>query len=119
MVADNNKKTLELSSEEQATTGVYKLQSKQINTLKRSLKKTQDKLEEMREEKHKREKENAVLKHKQESMFWIELSKFLSSAGFGFSIGYLFIEDSNYYLGLSILISSLIIFIISLVFSNK
>ena len=111
------KKRHTLTPKEQATTATYKLQSNEIESLKESLKKTQDELETMREKNFNREKENTILRHKQKNIVWIEVFKFASSVGVGFSTNYFF--SGNYLSALTILISSFIIFTITLVSSNK
>jgi hypothetical protein len=109
---DNN-----LTSEEKNTSVAYKLLSKENGALKRSLKKTQDSLEDMRKEKFDHEKENAILNHKQRTVFWIECCKFSSSAGIGFATSYFFQGSIEQFLTIGI--PSVIIFFIALFFSNK
>lgn len=111
------KRDNKLTKSEKRTTAAFKLISAENESLKKSLKKTQNALEKMREEKFIHEKDNAVLTHKQKTMFWIEFFKFLSSAGVGFSANYFI--SGNYQFALPIAISSIVIFIAALVFSNK
>ena len=85
--------------------------------LKKSLKKTQDELEKMRAEKFQHEKRNAVLENKQKTLIWIEIFKFLSSAGVGFAINYYFIGNVSY--ALVVGIPSLLLFIVVEFLSNK
>lgn len=114
MSRKNNHK---LTKAEQATTVAYKLISEQNENLKKSLKKTQDELEKMRDDKFSHEIENTLLKQKQKSIFWIEFFKIISGCGIGFSLNYL--QTQNYSLFLVYLVPSLVICIVTLVFSNK
>ncbi|MFH1001056.1 MAG: hypothetical protein V1783_09465, partial [Bacteroidota bacterium] len=102
---------------EQKTTAAFKLKSEEIKALRQSLKKTQDQLEAMRQEKFEHEKRNAVLENKQKNIFWIEFFKFVSAGGIGFATSYVF--SNNVPLALSFGIPSIVIFIIALIASNK
>lgn len=112
-----NQKNNNLRPAEQKTTAAFKLLSEQIKTLKLSLKKTQDSLEQSRTEKSEVEKRNSILEYKQRSIFWIEIFKFLSSAGIGFAANYLVIADFNTALFYGV--PSIIIFSVTIIFSNK
>ena len=111
----NNK--YELSTAEQKTTVAFKMLSTENDSLKKSLENTQNELEKMREEKFKQEKNNSILEYKLESVFWVESFKFLSSAGIGVAGSYLI--SGNILLTLSVGAPSVIIFIVTLKFSNK
>jgi hypothetical protein len=106
-----------LTKREQSTPVAYKLLSTQNKSLKLSLRKTQDELEKLRQEKTEIDKNFAVLQHKAKSIFWIEFAKFSSSAGIGFATNYVFSGSLN--IALSIGIPSLLVFLVSLLFSNK
>ncbi len=117
MTAKKNKNKYKLTKKEQKTTVAFKMLSGENDLLKKSLKKTQDELEKMRQKKFEHEKENNLLKYKLEYVFWIEMFKFFSSAGIGVAGNYLLNKEVN--IALSIGIPSVIIFIVSLLFSNK
>ena len=117
MTKKRKKDEYKLSKAEQETTTAFKMLSAENEVLKKSLKKTQDHLEKMREEKFKHEKENGILKYKLESFFWIEIFKFISSAGVGVAGNY--ILNSDFKTALAIGLPSIVIFIVTLVFSNK
>ena len=113
----SKKSSVFLSPAEQKTTAAFKLKTAEIKALKKSLKKTQDKLEEMRQEKVGHEVRNAVLENKQKNVLWIELFKFISAAGVGFATSY--VISNNISLALTFGIPSIIIFIIALIADNK
>jgi len=107
----------DLTPEEQKTTATFKLKSEEIKVLRKSLRKTQDQLEVMRQEKFGHEKRNAILENKQKNVFWIEFFKFASGGGVGFATSYIF--SNNIVLALAVGIPSTIIFIVALVADNK
>ncbi len=113
----NNKKITDLTKKDLKSPGVVKIVINENKTLKESLKETQDELEKMREEKFEQEKKNVVLEERQKTFFWIELFKFLSIGGVGFSINYF--VSGNKTLALAFGIPSVIIFITMLIFSRK
>ena len=106
-----------LTKSEKQTTAAFKLISLENEALKKSLIKTQNALEKMREAKFQQEKDNAILEHKQKTIFWIEFFKFISSIGIGFSINYFIL--GNYQIALSVGITSVLIFSITIIFTNK
>ena len=106
-----------LSKAEQKTTTAFKMLSAENDSLKKSLKKTQDELEKMRREKFEHEKKNSLLEYRLEATFWIELFKFLASAGIGVSASYFIV--GNLYLSLTIGIPTVVIFIVTLIFGKK
>jgi len=106
-----------LTKKEQATTATYKMMSDKINNLEASLKKTQDESEKFQQENHELDKKVVLLEDKMKNNIWIEIFKFISSGGIGFSINYLTAGSES--IGLSIGIPSVIIFIICLVVNKK
>jgi len=108
-----NERQNKLTKREQSTTTAYKMMSDKINNLEKSLKKTQDESEKERKEKHELEKKKILLEAELSKNNIIEVIKFLSSVGMGFSINYLTSGQAS--LGLSIGIPSLIIFIVCLI----
>lgn len=106
-----------LTKAEQSTTVAFKFLSTQNKSLKLSLKKTQDELEKIRQEKYELDSKIAVLQHKQKSIFWIEFAKFISAGGIGFATNYYFSGniDRAFMFG----IPSIVIFLLTLLFSNK
>ena len=114
---ESNKNIYNLSPKEQKNTGTYKILCHKIGSLEESLKKTQDSLEKSKKKMIKLEKENAIYKHKTSSIFWIEFSKFLSSAGIGIALNFLLINNITPTLAIGI--PSIIVYIISILFSNK
>ena len=106
-----------LTQKEQSTTATYKLMSEKINNLEASLKKTQDESEKNRTEKHEVEKRNILLEEKLKNNNLIEIFKFISSGGIGFSINYFTI--GNISLALSVGVPSLVIYIVCVVVNKK
>jgi len=112
-----NKTQNKLTKKEQSTTTAYKLMSEKINNLEASLKKTQDEAEKIRTEKYGIEKKNILLEEKLKNNNFIEILKFLSSVGVGFSVNYFTNGSSG--LGYSIGVPSIIIFIICIIVTRK
>ena len=106
-----------LTKKEQATNVAYKLMSEKINSLEKSLKKTQDESEKERQAKNELEKKIILLESNLENNIYIEIFKFLSSGGIGFAINY--VTGGFWQLGLSIGIPSIIVFIVCIVVSKK
>jgi|GEM_PF-3535430 len=111
------KKITNLTNKDLESPGVAKFVINENETLKKSLRETQDRLEKIKEEKFEHEKKNIILETKQKSIFWIEFFKFISSVGIGFAISYIF--SGNNTAALSFGIPSVIIFIIALIVGNK
>lgn len=101
-----------LTKKEQSTTTAYKMMSDKINSLKASLKKTQDGYERERQKNHDLDKEKALLQAKFQNNSAIEFFKFLSSLGIGFAINY--ITQNNISLGIAFGIPSVVVFLICL-----
>lgn len=91
--------------------------AEKIRLLEKSLKKTQDQSENEREEKHELDKTVVLLESRLESSRYIEVFKFLSSCGMGFSINYF--TAGLYSLGLTVGIPSLAIFFVCIVVNKK
>ena len=106
-----------LTKKEQGTSVAYKFLNTQNKSLKLSLKKTQDELEKLRQEKNEIDRTLAVLQHKVKSILWIEFAKFASGAGIGFATNYVF--SGNIDRAFMIGIPSVLIFLVTLLFSNK
>jgi pyruvate/oxaloacetate carboxyltransferase len=106
-----------LSTAEQKTTVAFKVLSSENELLKKSLEKTQNKLEKMREEKFEQKKNNSILEYKLKSVIWVEFFKFSSSAGIGVAGSY--VIDKDYYLAMFIGVPSIVVFVVALIFSNK
>ena len=106
-----------LTKKEQATTATYKMMSDKINNLEASLKKTQDEAEKFQKENHELDKKAVLLEDKLKNNVWIEIFKYISSGGIGFSVNYF--TGGNQYLGLSIGIPSLIVFIVCIIVNKK
>ena len=112
-----NKSQNTLTKKEQSTTTAYKLMSEKINNLEASLKKTQDEAEKSRTEKYETEKKNILLEEKLKNNNFIEIFKFLSSVGVGFSVNYFTNGSSE--LGYSIGVPSIVIFVICILVTRK
>jgi hypothetical protein len=113
----NKQKVNNLTKKEQSTTTAYKMMSLKINNLEASLKKTQNESEKERKEKHELDKKMILLENQLKNNNTIEIIKFLSTGGIGFSINYITI--GSIYLGLSVGIPSIIIFIVCIVVNKK
>lgn len=106
-----------LTKKEQSTTTAYKMMSEKINNLEASLKKTQDESVKETQEKHALDKKMVLLEDRIRNNTLIEIFKFLSSGGIGFSINY--ITTGYLPLGLSVGVPSIIIFIVCTVVYKK
>jgi len=115
MIKNVNKNSL--TRKEQSTTVAYKMMSDKIKNLERSLKKTQDEAQKMQKENHELDKNVVLLESKLEGKVVIAILRFLSSGGMGFAANY--ITSDNIYLGLSIGIPSIVIFVASIVLNKK
>lgn len=116
-MAKRSKNKNELTKKEQSTTTAYKMMTVKINNLEASLRKTQDESEKERGEKHELDKQVVLLEAKLKNNYLIELFKFLSSVGVGFSVNY--VTTGLTELGLSIGIPSIIIYFICIVVNRK
>lgn len=106
-----------LTKKEQSTTTAYKMMSERINNLEASLKKTQDESEKERQAKHELDKNIILLESRLKNNIIVDIFKFLSSGGVGFSINY--ITTGSIFLGLSVGIPSIVIFIVCVVVNKK
>ncbi|MDO8590925.1 MAG: hypothetical protein Q7R65_03015 [bacterium] len=116
-MAKKRKQNNNLTKKEQSTTTAYKMMSDKINNLEASLKKTQDESEKERQAGHELDKKLVLLESKLENSVSLEVFKFLSSGGIGFSINY--ITTGFWSIGLSIGIPSVVIFIVCIIVSKK
>ncbi len=112
-----NKKNNLLTKKEQATTVSYKMMSEKISNLEASLKKTQDESSKLSNENHELDKKNILLEERLKNNSWIEVFKFVSSGGIGFSINYF--TNGNITTALSVGIPSFIIFLVCIVVNKK
>lgn len=113
----SEEKQNKLTKKEQASTTAYKLLSQETKRLRESLKIIQDESEKERKERHELDKKVVLLESKLKINWILETFKFLASGGVGFSIAY-FTSDSTQ-LGWSILIPSVIVYIVCAVVNNK
>ncbi len=112
------KKKNELTLKEQKTSAAFKLQSERIKTLEKSLKKTQDELENYREKYHEADKNHALACSKNNVSALHEILKFVVSAVCG-GIGANFISSRNYLAGFLLIIMSIILYSIITIFDKK
>ena len=108
MMAQN--KEYKLTNSEKTTTTAYKMMSEKINSLEQSLRKTQDAHEDERQKNHELDKKVVVLENRLKNNRLVEVFKFLSSLGVGFSINY--ITNGNYHFGVPIFIASVVIYFV-------
>lgn len=117
-MATGNKKIENLTTAEQKTTAAFKMLNSQNKDLKKSLKKTQDELEQYREKYHEADKNHAVQVGKNKAIALHEILKFLISVGSGgFGVG-LFLEGYKLYGGIAVG-AGIILYIIIVLFDNK
>lgn len=115
----------EIKEEELTNSGVAKLLIQEnenfredIETLKKSLKKTQDAFEKLRTKLHDVEKENVALQQKDKDSLAIEIIKFCASAGFG--IGTAILTLSHYKeIAIGLIILSIFVYIVAMVINRK
>lgn len=107
-----------LTKREQESSATFKLLSSQIGTLKRSLKKTQDKLEEYRGKFHEADKNHAIQINKNKTLVLHEIAKFVVSAA-GAGIGVNLITDGKMENGLAWLIGGIVVYSVIVYFDKK
>ena len=111
MTHARKKRKGELTTAEQKTTTAFKLMSGEIKTLKKSLKNTQDELEKYREKYHESDKNYAVERSKNTTLFFHEILKFIVSVVCG-GIGVNLITGSSILLGVGILFLGIILYVL-------
>src|SRR3989339_655211 len=101
--------TTKLTKHERESSATFKLLSSQIGILKRSLKKTQDKLEEYRGKFHEADKNHAIEVNKNKTLVLHEIAKFVVSAA-GAGIGVNLITDGKIRDGFVWLICGIVVY---------
>ena len=116
-MSDRKQNSNKLNKTEKATITAYKMLCTQNNTLKKSLKKTQDECEKFRNENHELDKKVALMEERFKNNIYIEVFKFLSTCSLGFAINYA--TNGFWQTGLTIGIPSVIVFLACILIYKK
>jgi hypothetical protein len=114
MTSVTYKRKNSLTPKEQRTTAAFKLMSRQIRTLEKSLARTQDELEKYRSKYHEVDKSNAVQISRNSTLIFHEFLKFVVSIVFG-GIGVNLITGDSIILGVVLIVLGFLIYAIIVV----